>query len=156
MMSNDSIPDVPTFRSCVQSQRFGGTKQNLTKLFPPSELLYDISINQLEPLAKTNNGNQFINVFNNPYSIHTKSMPMQKTTTPFPAAETLNNWILLYRIPHSILFDNGLQFLSDFWKTKIHILDINLKSTPATTHIQMDKQTITARCIVGQEPHPST
>lgn len=49
---------------------------------------------------------------------------MSKTTAPYVAAVILNNWIFPYGIPNTIFYDNGPQFIAEFFKTICHIFDI--------------------------------
>ena len=128
-MYDDLVHHVRNCRTCVQAKGVKGKKQHKTKLFPPTGPLDDIAIDLLGPLPRTKNGNSFIAVITDRYSKLTRAIPMKETTAPFMAATLLNNWIIPYGIPNSILSDNGPQFVAEFWKTTLAILGINHKTT---------------------------
>ena len=85
----------------------------------------------LGTLPRTRLGNQYILVVTDCFSMLTRCTPMGKTTAPFVAAAFLNNWVMAYGIPDTILTDNGSQFVSEFFKTICYVLGIRRKTTTA-------------------------
>ena len=130
-MASDAEHHVATCRTCVQATGVRRKKQHKTRLFPPTGPLQDVAMDLLGPLPKTRLGNQYVLVITDRFSKLTRAIPMAKTTAPFIAAVFLNNWIMPYGIPDTILTDNGSQFIAEFFKTVCHILGVRRKTTTA-------------------------
>lgn len=126
-IGSDFIGQFSKFKSCVAAQGLNTKKQHKTKLLPPNVPVKDITIDVLEPLPKTRNGNQYISVITDIYSKLKLSIPMGKTTTPYMAAVLINHWIIPYGIPNIILSNNCSKFMAEFFKTICYILGVKQK-----------------------------
>lgn len=70
-----------------------------------------VAIDTLGPLAKTKRGNLFIIVITDRYSMLERATTVPKTTAPNVALEVLENFVMPYGIPNTIMTDNGPLFV---------------------------------------------
>lgn len=102
---------------CDSCRRHRSTQKHQRKLqlFLPSELLEFVVIDILPPLTKTKQKNRFIIVMTDSCSKLTRAISIAMTTAPRVAMVVFGNRIMPYVTPNTIVTDNGLQFVSEFF-----------------------------------------
>lgn len=106
-------------------------------LFPSSEPGKEILIDILRPLAASKIGNRFILVMNDRFVKVTKCVALKTIPAISMASAVIEHWVSSYGLPDKILFDEGSQFVSNFFLDVMKVLSVEtvLSVRQPTTHI---------------------
>lgn len=105
-----------TFKTCQQCQK-GGTKfaqQRQHELFPANRSLESIAIYILGPLLRTKEGMRYVVVMTDRYSILTRGMATETVTSTNAAKIFVEQRVIPYKIPKTVLAGNGQQVVRKF------------------------------------------
>ena len=134
---------LQTTKDCRPYEEARGTRymtQKLMKLFPATKPLEYIAVDLLRPFPPTENGSTNILVITDLFSKLDQVTPLSSTTAPAVANAFINNCVIPYGLPVSILSDNGPQFVAKFFEAVC--LTLGLKQVTSTAyHPQTNGQT---------------
>lgn len=139
-MASDVYQVVQDCCSCAANRGTIHRHQKKLQLFPAAGPLESISMDLLGPLPKTLHGNQHVLVIKDRYSKMTRAIPLKQTTASIVAQTFVDNWIMPYGIPATLLTDNGPQFVGTFFAAVCLILGVKQLTTTAY-HPQTNGQT---------------
>ena len=100
------------------------------KLFPDTKPLEYMDL--LGPFLPTENGSTNILVITDRFSNLAQVTPLSSTTAPAVANDFIDNWVILYGLPVSILSENGPQFVAKFFEAVC--LTLGLKHVTTTAY----------------------
>ena len=145
--------------ACAQERIKLRAHQSPLKLFPATTPLEYIAIDILGPLKRASTGDQYLLIISDRFSKLTRAIPLRSITALSVAKAFVNNWVVPYGAPATLLSDNGSQFTSKLFTMICSELKIRNAFTTAyhpQTNGQVERynRTILAglRAFVAEHP----
>jgi len=139
-MTNDVFQTAKDCRLCAEARGTRYKTQKPMKLFTATKPLDFIAMDLLGPFQPTKNGSTDILVITDRFSKLAQVTPLTSTTAPAVANAFIDNWVIPYGLPVSMLTDNGPQFVAKFFEAVC--LTLGLKHVTTTAyHPQTNGQT---------------
>ena len=107
-----TFEDIFIDQVCRQSKGFHDNIWNPTTPFRPIKFNHMISIDHKGPLPRTKSGNRYIMNIMDLFSGYVESIPLPRIGACTTAWNILTKWMFRYRLPESILTDQGSDFTS--------------------------------------------
>ena len=139
-MTNDVFQTAKDCHLCAEARGTRYKTQKPMKLFTAKKPLDFIAMDLLGPFPPTENGSTNILVITDRFSKLAQVTPLASTTAPAVANAFIENWVIPYWLPVSMLTDNGPQFVAKFFEAVC--LTLGLKHVTTTAyHPQTNGQT---------------
>ena len=137
------IADIRTLskqcHACAKDRLKARSHQAPLKLSQPTKPLEFIAIDIQGPLTRSTSGHRYISVITDCFSKLTQAIPVCSIRVLPVANALIQNRIVVYGPPATILFDNGTQFTSKIFQ--FVCTELKMKSaTRATYHPQTNGQ----------------
>jgi len=130
-LKNEVIEIVKTCDVCQK------IKRNFSKRLAEMLILTPVKPNQIittdigGPLKETERGNKYFIVIIDHFTKYIKIYPMKRIQAEDVAEIIVNNWIMTFGIPESILTDGGTNYRSSLMEAVYEYMDIKcLRTTP--------------------------
>ena len=140
VMANGVFQTAKYFRPCAEARGTRYKTQKPMNLFPATKPLEYIAMELLGPFPPTENGSTNILFITDSFSNLAQVTPLSSTTASVVANTLIDNFVIPYGLPVSILSDNRPQFVAKFFEAVC--LTLGLKHVTTTAyHPQKNGQT---------------
>lgn len=109
----------------------GFNHQGKLELFSPADCLDFMAINILEPLQRTEAGNQFIVIVTDTYTKLERMIPTAKIMSTHVSNIFFNDWMIPNGIPDTVLSVNGQKFICKFFTSSWFFVGTTKPTTKA-------------------------
>jgi len=130
-MAADIHTTITKCTTCAQNRRALWRRTTPLTMFPATEPLTELSVDNFGPIPASKNGNRFILVITDRFAKLTKCVAVRRITAMSAASAIIDAWASAYGPPDRILSDQGPQFMSNFFIAVIKMRCIETVRTTA-------------------------